>query len=48
MAVIVWTIGAIVFALAAAAGFVWGWCAAAAVLLASILGIFLAAVSAPE
>ena len=48
MAVIVWTIGAIIFALAAAAGLSWGWCAAATVLLAAIVGVFLACVSAPE
>lgn len=45
--VIVWTFGALVFVLAAGAGFAWGWCAAAAVLLAALLGVFLAAVSAP-
>lgn len=45
---IVWTLGAIVFALAIGAGFAWGGCAMASVLLAALLGVFLACVSAPE
>ncbi len=45
--VIVWTLGALVFALAIGAGLAWGWCAAAAILLAAVLGVFISCVSAP-